>query len=155
MKIEPKIELRKELKYVAIESRLKREDIPEQLPPLIPEIFNWLEKENIKPSGPPFFSYLNMNDSRMLIKVGVQVDSTIPKNDRIKYDSFPAGKYAVVIYTGDYKNLYEVHSEFDKWAKENGIKLKGDRIELYPTDPQMERNPDKWKTIVMNQIYDP
>lgn len=54
MNIKPKIEFRKELKYAAIEGRLKREEIPEMLPPLIPEIFNWLEKENIKSAGPFF-----------------------------------------------------------------------------------------------------
>lgn len=91
----------------------------------------------------------------MLIKVGVPVDSVIPNNNRVKKDLFPAGRYVVLEYLGDYKNLYEVHSEFDKWANENSIKFKGARIEFYPTDPQMEKNPDKWKTIIMNQIYEP
>ena len=81
--------------------------------------------ENIKPASPPFFSYLKINDSRMLIKVGVPVGSAVPKNSRIKYDSFPTGRYVVATYTGDNKNLYEVNSEFDKWAEENGINMAG------------------------------
>ena len=45
------IEQRSEQNYIAIKSKLKREEIPQLLPPLIPELFNWLTKRNIEPAG--------------------------------------------------------------------------------------------------------
>lgn len=150
--IEPKIEYLDEQQYAAIEIRLTRKEIPEMLPPLIPELFKWLEKKGIEPSGPPFFSYLTTENDRMIVNVGIPVSSDIPADNRVKKETFPAGKYAVANYKGNYKNLYTVHGAFENWAGEKGIKFTGPRIEFYPTDPTVETNPEMWVTIIMNQV---
>ncbi len=152
--IEPKIEYRDELHCAAIGAKLKRKEIPELLPPLIPELFGWLEKEDIEPSGPPFFSYSSMKGNVMTEKVGIPVPGDLPADNRVKKETFPAGKYALVNYKGDYKNLYEVHEAFENWAGENGLKFKGPRIEFYPTDPADETNPEMWITLILNQVAD-
>ena len=154
MNLTPQIEYRKQQTYAAIKTKLKRDQIQTILPPLIPELFNWLEKKNLEPSGPPFFSYLKMEDEQMTVKVGIPVDDDFSPDDRVERDMFPDGKYAVLIYTGNYRNLYKVNDEFEKWAAQNNIEFRGPRTEFYPSDPDAEPDSKKWKTIIVNQIID-
>jgi effector-binding domain-containing protein len=154
MTLEPKIERRDEQHYVAIQTQLKRKEIPKLLPPLIPELFKWIEENDIQSAGCPFFSYSDTNDEYMQIDVGIPIDSGIVENERIHKGIFPEGKYAVVIYTGNYSNLYKVHENLVDWAEKNGIQFKGARTEFYPTDPVIEPDPKKWKTIIVNQVVD-
>ncbi len=151
---EPRIEHHSEKHYVAIEKDLTREEIPNILPLLIPELFRWLEKNKIKPAGPPFFSYSKMKGKQMQVKIGILTDSFVPSDDRIKSGSFPEGNYLVATYKGDYGNLCLVHSQLEGWSIKNGIKLKGPPAEFYPSDPDIETNPDKWITIITNKILE-
>ena len=93
-----------------------------------------------------------MEGDSLEVEVGIPVNQTIETDGRVREGIFPAGKYAWVTYTGHYNNLYKVHTELDKWRKENNIKLKGNPVEFYPTDPVKEPNPDKWQTIIVQQV---
>ncbi|MFZ0455042.1 MAG: GyrI-like domain-containing protein [Ignavibacteriaceae bacterium] len=108
--IKPEILFRNEEHYVSIKNKLKREDVPSELPPLIPELFNWLQKKVIKPEGTPFFSYKKMNREQIEIDVGNPASSQFEGDDRILPGVFPAGKYTVVKYTTPYNRLFEVHT---------------------------------------------
>ena len=147
---EREIIYRKKQSYAAIKIHVTRDEIPKLLPPLISELFNWLEKNKVEPSGPPFFCYYKMEGEKMLVKVGTPVDSDIPRDDRVEDGFFPEGKYAVVNYKGNYSNLYTVNSEFEKWAAKKGIEFCGPRTEFYPAAP--DADPDKSETIIINQI---
>lgn len=155
----PKTEQRKEQYYVAIQAAVGMNDIPVLLPPLIPEVSAWLKKNNITPDGPPFFQYLRMEDNnQFLTEVGFPVKEPVKADDRVRSGSFPAGTYATLTYTGDYKDMKSAHMALDKWVKENGLKEKlrvdaagsewGTRTELYMTDPQQEPDPAKWVTVI-------
>ena len=48
------IEQRSEQNYIAIKSKLKREEIPQSAATFDSELFNWLSKKNIEPAGAPF-----------------------------------------------------------------------------------------------------
>lgn len=151
---EPRLEHRDEQHYVAIQMDLEREEIPELLPPLIPELFKWLEKKKVKPAGPPFFSYTKMKGKQMQVKVGILTDSKVSSDERVKTGSFPEGNYMVATYQGDYSNLYKVHSKLEEWKVKEGVKLEGPPTEFYPSDPTIETNPDKWITIITNRVVD-
>jgi effector-binding domain-containing protein len=122
------------------------------LPPLIPELFDWLDLKKMKPAGAPFFRYLNMEGVTMHVEVGIPVPSHITGDNRVRPGSFPEGEYVKVIYTGPYSNLPQVHSELEKWKDKNNIRVKGGGAEFYPTDPASEPNPEKWQTIIISQI---
>lgn len=150
---ETKIEYRNELHYAAIPTKVTMKEIPNLLPPLIPEVSMWLEKKNIKPAGPPFFKYLKMA-TELEVEVGFPVESPISGDQRIKPGVFPAGKYAVVSYFGHYNKLYEAHIELEKLSEKNKLKTKGGHTEFYPTDPALEPDPNKWETIIVSQLAD-
>jgi effector-binding domain-containing protein len=148
---ELKTEDHEEVYYVSIGCRLKQNEIPELLPPLIPELFNWLNKRDIEPSGPPFFNYVQMDGDEMSVEVGIPVSSPAAGNGRIRAGVFPAGRYIVATYTGPYDNLPQVHSELAEWKDKNKLRVSG-VTEFYPTDPSAEPDPNKWKTIIMSRI---
>lgn len=155
----PVIEYRQEQYYLAIRSSVAMKDIPAVLPALIPKVFDWLAKNNIAPDGPPFFRYLSMNKQYELVtEVGVPVKDRATGEGDIVAGSFPAGNYAIITYTGDYRHLKEAHMALESWITENGRSARqqmseqgvewGARTEFYPTDHEKEPNPDHWRTDI-------
>jgi effector-binding domain-containing protein len=156
----PVIQQRAEQPYVSIHAKVNMDKIPAVLPPLIPEVSAWLGKNNMNPDGPPFFLYRSMDKNNdMVAEVGFPVKERTTGDGHIRGGIFPAGKYAVITYTGDYKNIREAHRALELWIRENGWKQKqeaGDNgtewgilAESYVTDPQKEPDPQKWRTEVL------
>jgi len=152
MNIKPEISFRKEQHYISIKNKLKREEIPSALPPLIPELFQWLKERKIQSAGAPFFNYLKMNGEQLVVEVGIPTNSPVNGDSRVQPGSFPAGKYAIAKYTGPYNKLFEVNVAIEKWKDENNIKFKEPKVEFYPADPAVESNPERWETIIINRI---
>jgi effector-binding domain-containing protein len=159
MLTDPKIEERKEQPYLAICSEVNMKNISTVLPPLIPEIKKWMDKNNIVPSGPPFFKYFSMDkNGHLLVDVGFPVASPIRGEGKIIPDTFPAGKYATIIYTGDYRHLKDAHMALEEWIKKKGLddSLSGTeqkavwrgRTEFYIVDESTDPNPDNWQTEI-------
>lgn len=161
---DPIIQFQNEQYYIAIRTEVKMPDIPTVLPPLIPEVFQWIEKNNLVQTGPCFFRYLayHSND-QLLVDVGAPVKTQAAGDGRIIAGSFPAAAYVTVKYTGDYKELCYVHMKLESWMKEKGIKegaqeidgrKYGARTEFYITDPAEEPDPAKWQTDVSILLAD-
>ena len=123
---EPKIEYRHEIYYAAIRVQVP---IPfgKVLPPLWSEVRAWLAGKDMAPSGAPFIRYLTIDMPRKLgVEVGFPVATALPGNDRISTGVFPAGRYAVLVYTGPYKGkgLVKATAALLDWAKANNIAWK-------------------------------
>ena len=73
-------------------------------------------------------------------------------------DALPAGRYAVILHTGDYSTVVTAHSALIDWAAQNGVRWQqhddgneerwGARVEFYITDPGEEPDASKWETEV-------
>jgi effector-binding domain-containing protein len=155
---EPKIERRKKLNYVAIRMAVP---IPfgRYLQPAWNEVYDWMMKKKIQPSGPAIIRYLTTDMSKELdIDVGFTVDKPVKGDVRILSDFLPAGRYATLIYTGPYKGkgIYKATVALHEWAKENkvkwdtskkkGVEWWNGRSEFYFSDPATEKEPSKFKT---------
>ena len=158
MVTEPKIERRKKLHYVA-----RRLAVPlpfgKYLQPAWNEVYDWLNENGIKPSGPAIIRYLTTDMSKKLdIDVGFLVDKAVRGDDRIIADVLPAGRYATLLYTGPYrgKGIFKATVALLEWAKENKIKWdiskkKGTewwngRAELYFSNPDVDQDPSTYET---------
>jgi effector-binding domain-containing protein len=128
------------------------EEIPGKLPPLIPEIYAWLQQYNIEPAGPVFFNYLDMQGDKLNAEVGVPVQSYHSGDNRVKPGTFPAGNYTVFTHMGNYSEIPQAHLKLEQWAKEKGIKLQNPCIEFYPTDPETLPNPADWQTDILRRV---
>ena len=94
------------------------------------------------------------------IEVGVPFATAVPGNDRISAGVFPAGRYAVLTYTGSYKGkgLVKATAALLEWAEKNTIVWQKSiiddvewwdaRFESYITDPNKEPDPKKYQTEI-------
>lgn len=73
MQTEPEIVQRSEQPYVAIKESVALEMFDAILPPLLLEVFAWLEARGVRPVGSPFWKY-NVIDMEhgMVVEVGVR-----------------------------------------------------------------------------------
>ena len=153
MLTEPKLEQRKAQPYVGIRSRVTAQELGTVLPPLSDEVYAWLKKKGVEPSGPPFWRYLIVDmEKKLEIDVGLPVASAIPGDGRILADILPAGRYATAVHTGHPDELEGATAALLDWAEKRGIEwwLDGERwagrIEWYLSDPAAEPDMHKWKT---------
>jgi effector-binding domain-containing protein len=155
----PQISERPEIPFVAIGTSVNMQDIPAVLPPLIPEITAWMADHGVEPAGPPFFLYRSRDSkNQMIAEVGVPVKEPVQGSGRVVSGTFPKGRYAHAIYTGDYQFMRQAHMQLDSWVKENNLHEAamamengmqwGGRTESYLTDPRQETDPAKWKTEI-------
>ena len=162
---EPTIQHRKEQHYLAIAATVHQSDIPEILPPLIPEVKTWMEKHNVVPSGPDFFLYNNMAHAGMMdCEAGFPVNGFVAGDERVTSGSFPPGKYASIIYTGHFKDMMQGHMALEHWIREQGLKERsqtkngktewGGRVEFYLVDPELEPDLEKWQTEIVFMLED-
>jgi effector-binding domain-containing protein len=165
MPAEPKLEDRGEQPYAAIRTRVTMNDIDATLPPLIPEVYAWLQRQGVPPAGPPFFRYLVIDMARELeVEVGVPVASVVRGDDRVSAGALPAGRYATALHTGPYDQLIAATATLLAWAEENGIVWQvqetenGDawagRAEFYLNDPDEEPDPETWRTELAFLVAD-
>jgi effector-binding domain-containing protein len=161
----PKIEVRTEQHYAGIRSQVPFTELPVIIPESIVEVENWLLQQGIAPQGSPFIRYHVINMAGKLdIEVGWLVANPVQDNGRIQAGSFPAGKYASLIYTGTYDKLIDGNAALIGWAEQQGIKLDsqetaaGDafsaRYESYLTNPEEEPDQSKHETEVAIRIAD-
>lgn len=153
---EPKLEYRDEQPYVAIRKQVTMQELG-SLVPLWDELFAWLGSKGVTPAGAPFWRYLVVDmEAQLDIETGVPVATAVPGEGHITAGVFPAGRYAVLVYTGPYEGggLVEATGALLAWGKKNGIvwqasegeKVWKARIESYLTDPAEEPDPQKWET---------
>ena len=162
---EPTIEYRDELPYASIRKRVAMMDIPKELPALIPEVLQWVEKKNLKQEGPVFFRYLSMEKGNIMeTEVGVPLSEFPEGDERVNAGSFPSGKYLAARHTGPYNELPKSHMELDSYAKKHDLRegritgdkgqVWGTRAEFYITSPMEEKDPTKWETDLLLLLED-
>ncbi|TLV03379.1 GyrI-like domain-containing protein [Dyadobacter luticola] len=162
---EPKTEFRPERPYLAIRKKVHMFDIPNALPPLIPEVKQWMDQRKIEPAGYDFFLYKSIDPQNELeCEAGFPVARAVEGDEYVQAGAFPAGNYASLVYTGDFKYMMEAHKALESWIEAQGLKEKretiegtacwGSRTEVYLVDPTLEPNPEKWQTEIVFQLED-
>jgi len=101
---------------------------------------------------------------KMDIEMGWPLATSLSGSGRISAGVLPAGRYATVLYTGDYSGLMEANRVLVDWAKEQGVAWdrwdveNGDafrsRYETYIRDPGNEPDAAKWETEVAMKLAD-
>lgn len=156
---EPVFEHWGEQPYVAIRTQATMAELPVVIPQSLDEVFCWLGKQDVTPAGPPFVRYYVIDmvgslDIAMGVPVAVDMRSTLAGDERVSAGVLPAGAYAVAEHTGPYDRLEGATAQLLDWAEKKGINWQmlpdgetwAARLEFYSTDPNIEPDPQKWKT---------
>jgi len=155
---EPKVEDRTEQHYMAIRTQVTMQELDTAIPQGLGEVFAWLARQGVAPSGAPFTRYLVIDMEALLdIEVGVPVATALSGDDRISAGDLPAGRYASLVYTGMDTGI-KANWELLKWGAAKGLVWdtwkteKGDafgaRLESFLTNPDEEPDRAKWETEV-------
>jgi effector-binding domain-containing protein len=157
MLTEPVLERRAEQAYVAIPAQTTMDALATTLPPLLPELFDWLARRGVAPAGAPLFRYLVIDmEGDLEMEVGVPVASPVAGDERVRARSLPEGRYLTAIHTGPYHRLVEATGELLACADRRSLGLAVEstpageawqaRTEHYLTDPGVEPDPERWQT---------
>lgn len=154
---EPTIETRSELPYVGITRRTSMESFVSVVPPLLGDVFQWLESSGTEPAGPAFFRYFLINmPGEMEISAGVPTAAAVPGEGEIRAGIVPAGRYVTAMHTGHPDELMEATRRLLEWAESAGVvwamhdEADGEhwhgRFEFYLDGPDTEPDMTKWRT---------
>ena len=106
-----------------------------------------LRAQGLKPSGPPFARYYNMEMNALDVEFGFPVSEAAEGGTRIVRSSTPAGQVACCTYIGPYEEIEPAYDALMKWTAENGLALSGESYETYLNDPS-STPPDQLRTQV-------
>jgi effector-binding domain-containing protein len=68
---------------------------------------------------------------------------------RVKASELPAGKAVVTCHVGPYEALPTSHARLEAWLKAQSLESRGGFWETYLTDPGIEPDPSKWRTLLV------
>ncbi len=163
---DPRIETRPEQPYLGIRTEVGMGELGSGIiPQLHSDVMRYMKAHNIQPSGAPILIYHIINmPGKMHLEMAWPVATPQKGDDRVVGSSLPAGRYGVVLYTGDYSGLMDANRVLIEWAKSNNIEWDrwddpaGDafraRYETYITDPGDEPDSAKWQTEVAIKLAD-
>lgn len=134
---------------VSIRTTCKPAEIGPILGEILPEVFVYLDRNGIRPVGPPFTRYHGYTEENVDLEGGFPVAKPQPGAGRIESGELPGGTVARTIHLGAYEKLPEAHDALHRWIKEAGKEPVGPQWECYVTDPGKEPDPAKRKTELL------
>lgn len=162
MKQEPTIQRLVGHPYVAIRRHVT-DGVPQVVDSAFPELFEWLGEHGVKPSGPPFIRFLEIDaeGEPLELEVAVPVVGAVEADERVRADVLPAGRYVTFLHAGPYRSTTEpdlaaARARVQDWAEQQGIlwdRWETDRgsafrcyVEHYRVGPVEEPDYSKWET---------
>jgi effector-binding domain-containing protein len=134
---------------VSIRTKCHVAELGAMLSEILPEVWRYIRKSGVAPSGPPFTRYHGFDDDRVDIEGGLPVPMPLAGEGRIVAGTLPGGPVATTIHFGPYDKLPDAHDALHVWIHEQHKNSAGPQWELYWTDPGLEPDPSKWKTELM------
>ncbi len=160
----PRVEMRLEQPYLAIRTSVTLQAFGAAIPKLTGEVLAWMAARGIEPAGPSLVRFRVIDMARELdLDIGVLLAAPQAGDERVQAGSVPAGRYAVLTYTGVDQGM-EGNRALLEWCAQQGLKLdqwhtdKGDafggRFEFLLTNPDVEPDMARWETEVCFRLAD-
>lgn len=142
------------ISYVGIMHTMSPKDpvaISAQMAKMYGELETMLKKAKVEVTGYPFALYPSYTEESMdmICAMPVAPDAKLPA--KYKVETLEGGNMIKGIYKGDYNNLMALHMELDQYLQYKKLTMNGAPIEVYVTDPMLEKDTSKWIT----EIYYP
>jgi effector-binding domain-containing protein len=134
---------------LSIKTKCKIAEIGPIIKQILPEVFNYLDKRGVHPSGPPFTRYHGFADDEVELEGGFPVAEPQQGEGRVEAGKLPGGTVARTMHVGPYEDLPKVHDALDRWIEEMGKEPAGPQWERYWTDPGKEPDPAKQETELL------
>ena len=110
---------------VSIRTKCDRGDIGPTLGEILPEVWKYLRRQGLFPSGPPFTLYHGWDEELADIEGGMPVESPIEGEGRITAGEIPGGRVVSTIHVGPYEKLVEAYDALHVWVEKNEQEIAG------------------------------
>jgi effector-binding domain-containing protein len=166
---EPQIEQRPAQPYLGIAGRIT-DSVPAFVDKAFPELFRWLGEHEVKPSGPPFIRFRELDAQRepLEIEVAAPVDGNADGDERVRSGSLPAGRYLTLLHRGPYRSesapdLATARERLIAFAADQGLVYSRNTkrgttlpcaLERYLVGPVEEPDFTKWETEFAYLVLD-
>lgn len=106
-------------------------------------------------TGPPFARYEKRTDKQVVVEIGVPVRKT-PKalSKGLRAITLPAGPAAELVVTGRHEDLPKANAELDAWLTKEKRSARGQRWEVYETNPLTTPDPSAQRTRLVVPLAD-
>ncbi len=164
MNEQPRIEMRPEQPYVGTRNVIAMRDFGREIPAMAATVSHWLDDHHVRPAGRPFLRYhvIDMPE-RMDVAFGMPTDGAHPAASEVESHVLPAGRYAVLVYTGVENGVPATRQLLD-WiaaqgeqpiahASEGGEVFQA-RYETFLNDDSTEPDRQRWMIEVAIQVHD-
>lgn len=150
----PRLETRPAQPYAGTRTVMPMRDFDREIPELLATVSRWLDAHHVRPSGQPFlrFHVIDMPE-RMDVELGMPTERECTASGQVEGRLLPAGRYAVMAYTG-VENGVSATTQLIDWiaaqgeqpdahASENGEVFES-RYETFLTDTTAEPDQHRW-----------
>jgi effector-binding domain-containing protein len=138
--------------YAAIRTTVPMSGIGATMGTLYGELYTWLGRKGIQPTGEPWSRYLEVGPDEVEMEVAAPVAVEPASEGRVIGGVLPACDVAATVHEGPYDRLGEAYAALAVWIAEHGQQITGAMWEVYLTDPQREPDPAKWRTLVCDPV---
>ncbi len=134
---------------------VKREKVPfDKLPAFFEKnyglIYSAIQKYNLATNEPPCAIYYSIDEERKEtdVSAAVPVKGDLSPVQGLEKVIIPPSKILRATHYGSYDNMVPIYAEMEKYLKEHNSQ-RDLIIEEYFSDPEVEKDPGKWKTNIV------
>ncbi|MFC6859247.1 SRPBCC family protein [Zunongwangia atlantica] len=138
--------------YTTTASKISQ--VTEKMQPMITEVANFMEAQNIERIGNPFVLYNDWDQSggTAIFSAGYFTPSEVitPMDANVLNGNMPNQKVLKAVLKGNYKNLEEAWNKAYEYIEENGLEVNETTkpFEVYLNKPEETPNPANWITNI-------
>jgi effector-binding domain-containing protein len=113
------------------------------------KLYHALHRERAGSSGPPCAIYFSVDEKGQEtdLAAAVPVPAIVRELGGFETLTIPKAKAILLSYFGPYEGLTAAYGALDSYLEEHGM-VKTWTIEEYLSDPELEKDPRKWKTNI-------
>jgi effector-binding domain-containing protein len=113
-----------------------------------------LERQGVKPSGPPVSFYEGVAADKVDVTVGFPVDQAVAPSHGVRTVTLPGGRAVQTVHAGPYDRLHATYAELGQWFITQELAPAEVMWEQYVVGRDVEPDPARWQTLIIYPIAD-
>lgn len=130
------------------------QEISKELGRMLPALMRHIMGHGGATAGAPYTRYHSFDGKTFDLECGIPIVAKLPGTEEIEVATLPSGPAATTWHIGPYDKLPTAHTRLEKWITDAQHTKDGGAMEVYWTDPGLERDPRKWRTQVVQFLRD-
>jgi effector-binding domain-containing protein len=128
-----------------VRGEMPRDELPAWLAGVFTTVRNYLSRNHIARTGPPFARYTFLGGT-VAVEAGFPVAREVPGDGLVEPSRLPSGPAAGSTHVGSYDHLSHTYLGMRMWLRERGLTPVGPHWESYLTNPFTDPDQEHWRT---------